>query len=115
MSKKLPHTNHAELNFPLFAQKHGITVQHKSQWRMVEAQLGQIHALPHSWGRLRATDGVLCYIELGDGKLFLGHIASFVKDKTEPAEPRPTKAKKQKHSNDEIALARHELLAQLMA
>lgn len=49
----------------------------KREWRLTDFDLGHINGLPASYGRLAATDGILCVIITGTG-LFEGHIASFV-------------------------------------
>ncbi len=44
----------------------GITIPQSefSQWRMVEPRQGHIIGIPNSRGTIRATNGILCYIDV---------------------------------------------------
>ena len=53
---------------------------YRGDWRMVERQVGQIIGLPDSRGVLVCTNGIQCFIEQADGKLYLGHYDWFVAD-----------------------------------
>lgn len=73
----------------VFMARHGITIPHKelSSWRMVplkEQRPGAINALPESRGILRATNGILCYVECPNNMLYLGHLQWWKADE-EPA------------------------------
>jgi hypothetical protein len=68
-----------------FMRKHRITIPHAEfdSWRIVLPQdqlLGAIAGLPESYGRLRATNGILCYIERGENAPYLGHLQHFEPD-----------------------------------
>lgn len=64
-----------------FALRHGLLVKAHADWRMVaEPKYGTIKGLPFTWGKLVATDGILCYMLKPDGSLFQGHLASFEPD-----------------------------------
>ena len=64
--------------------EHGITFPNKEEWRLTDRIVGEIHALPSSYGILTATNGMLCYIEQENGKMFgPAHIAFFVARKPE--------------------------------
>lgn len=70
------------MNAHHFFTSHGMPVPRTGDWRMTKAEVGQIHGLPLSHGTLRATDGVLCYIERATD-LFVGHLAWWEKDERE--------------------------------
>jgi hypothetical protein len=58
-----------------FMRKFAITIPQSEfdAWRMVplgEQRVGQIHALPESYGILRATNGILCYIEQSNSRIY---------------------------------------------
>jgi hypothetical protein len=69
-----------------FMRKWRITIPHSEfdNWRMLpsEEQVpGVINGLPESKGIVRATNGILCYIEVyGGGFPYLGHYEFFVKE-----------------------------------
>jgi len=68
-----------------FMRKHSITIPQSEfdQWRMVplcEQRTGSINALPDMRGMLRATNGILCFLERSDGTLIEGHLEFFVPD-----------------------------------
>ena len=50
-------------------------------WHFTKRIVGQVHGIPTSRGVMVATNGILCLIEQGDGKEFLGHIGWFLADK----------------------------------
>lgn len=67
-----------------FAAHFDLALNRKSFWRLTEYKLGHITGLPNSWGRIVATDGIMCYIFQGvEGKLYHGHVSSFVIDEAE--------------------------------
>jgi hypothetical protein len=75
-------------NLIQFMRKHGITIPNSefNEWRIVlpeEQRIGMINALPESRGILRATNGILCYIERGDAAPYLGHLEFFQPEKSE--------------------------------
>ncbi len=72
----------------VFMRKYGITIPLKEidGWRMVlpaDQQNGMINALPESRGILRATNGIMCYIERSNGFPYFGHIQHWVADPKE--------------------------------
>lgn len=71
-----------------FLRKHDVTIPFAQfdSWRMLqptEQLVGEIQGLPESRGIVRATNGILCFIELSSGALFEGHYESFVPDPKE--------------------------------
>ncbi len=58
---------------------------YRGDWRMVERKVGQIVGLPESRGVLVCTNGIQCFIEQADGRLYLGHYDWFQPD-VNPAE-----------------------------
>lgn len=80
-----------------FTSTYGITLPRPKQridkslvWRLTDRIKGQVNGLPETWGILQATNGVLCYIEQGYGRvagsdvpLVLGHLQWFVPDERE--------------------------------
>lgn len=68
-----------------FMSAQELTLPRNEDWRLCERHVGQVLGLPGSRGVLTATNGVLCYIEQADGRLFLGHLNWFVNDRGERA------------------------------
>jgi hypothetical protein len=66
-----------------FKRIHGLCWPTKEEWRLLKPKLGSIEALPRTRGVVVATNGILCYIELENGTLFLGHLEHFNIEKTE--------------------------------
>lgn len=79
-------------SFAVFAAMHGLCRKAHDHWRLTDVRNGHINGLPHSQGRLVATDGILCYIEQAD-RLFLGHISHFRPDPRERVCPTPKTTK----------------------
>jgi hypothetical protein len=69
-----------------FMKKWGITLPMKeaASWRMAlpeHQRIGEICGLPESRGTLRATNGILCYIERLERFPYRGHVQHFVFDR----------------------------------
>lgn len=67
-------------SFSHFARTHGITHPAKEEWRLTTCLKGELRGLPGTRGTLVATNGMLCYVELTNDMLFLGHIDNFIVD-----------------------------------
>lgn len=65
-----------------FFTRHSLPLPRKGNWRATKRIIGHINGLPRTHGILCATDGILCYIEVGghNDQLFQGHIAFFTPD-----------------------------------
>lgn len=82
---------HADPTLVGFMARWMITIPQKEfgAWRMVphdEQRLGAINALPESYGILRCTNGILCYIERsGHTPPYLGHVQHWTPEPREHA------------------------------
>ena len=84
------------------------TTKHDDTWRMTKRVPGELNAIPGSRGVMVATNGILCKIEQGETRSFLGHIAWFVPDKDDDLEvvkkesTRPVMVKQKKWSDEYV-------------
>ena len=61
-------------------------------WRWVNAEIGQITAIPKSRGKVVATDGMMCIIQTEDGGFYFGHWDWFEPEGTKDVEASSAKA-----------------------
>lgn len=55
----------------------------KGDWRLTEYELGHINGLPKSYGRVVATNGIMCYIQIAPDVLYYGHFTAWIPDEIE--------------------------------
>ena len=87
-------------SFIRFAAENKLVVKHRADWRMVKPERGQIQGLPTSYGTLVATDGLLCYVQLGGGQLMLAHLAHWQKEPAQRAAGTPDRRRAGRPSDD---------------
>ena len=63
-----------------FANQYGLVLGRKEHWRMTKPYNGEIQGIPTSRGVLKITNGIDCYIEQPDGRVFFGHVMNFKPD-----------------------------------
>lgn len=55
----------------------------RGDWRLTDYVLGEINGLPKSRGRVVATNGLMCYIQIAPDVLYYGHFTAWVPDEIE--------------------------------
>lgn len=55
----------------------------RGDWRLTEYELGMVVGLPKSYGRVVATNGIMCFIQTAPDVLYYGHFTAWQADESD--------------------------------